>query len=395
MECAQVLRVSESGRMPDLLDDDSSVASAAPLFSLGRLFADLRTYYRLLIALVSILLAGLVVYVAFAHPVYTATAIVGPADKSDEPFGEGAESALSGGLGGIAKHLHVGGALGQSGTDDTFDEYTALLTSNRLFDVLVRRDHVLPEIFSDDWDSLHHRWLPHDDFVHRTLDSVKVLLHRPVKTIPDQDDLQDYFKTRLVVDPSLETSFVTVSLRFGSPSGARRLLGLILREADNIIRQDKRRDVAARIAYLNTELEHLSLADQKPELIDVLSEQEQEMMMIDSDHLYASILIDSPYAPLKPTSPSPIVDSAIALALACIAWLGIVRTVPSEGRWARFVRAFARPSRNRSAAAPRQPARAQGRLRDDPLADALPLPGALDIAARNDPTSPESGRSRV
>jgi hypothetical protein len=325
-----------------------------------------------------------VVYVAFAHPVYTATAIVGPADKSDEPFGQGAEGALSGGLGGIAKHLHVGGALGQEGTDDTFDEYTALLTSNRLLEILVRKDHVLQEIFASDWDRIHHRWLPHDDFIHRTIDTAKVLLHRPVKRARDQDDLQEYFKTRLVVDPSLETSFATVTLRFGSPQGAEHLLGLILHEADDIIREDKRRDVAARIAYLNTALEHLSLADQKPELIDVLSQQEQEMMMIESDHLYASTLIDQPYAPLKPTAPSPIVDGAIAFALACMAWLGIVRTVPAEGRWARFVRAFARQRRSRSATD--KASRARGGVRDDSLADALPLAGALGVAARTDAT---------
>jgi len=378
--------------MPDLLDDDSSINSAAPLFSLARLWTDLRTYYLLLIALVSTLLAGVVVYVALAHPVYTATAIVGPADNSDEPFGQGGAGALSGGLGGIAKHLHVGGALGQEGTDDTFDEYTALLTSNRLLEILVRKDHVLQEIFASDWDRVHHRWLPHDDFIHRTIDTAKMLLHRPVKLVRDQDDLQEYFKSRLVVDPSLETSFATVSLRFGSPEGAERLLGLILHEADDIIREDKRRDVEARIAYLNTALEHLSLADQKPELIDVLSQQEQEMMMIESDHLFASTLIDQPYAPGKPTAPSPIVDSAIAFALACIAWLGIVRTVPSEGRWAGFVRAFARQSRSRSTL---DRTRARSGYRDDPLADALPLSGALDVAARTDPTSPRAGRNRA
>jgi hypothetical protein len=172
-----------------------------------------------------------------------------------------------------------------------------------------------------------------------------------------------------------------------------RLLGLILREADDIIREDKRRDVAARIAYLNTALEHLSLADQKPELIDVLSQQEQEMMMIESDHLFASTLIDQPYAPLKPTAPSPIVDSAIAFALACIAWLGIVRTVPSEGRWARFVRAFARQKHGRFTGD--RASRGRSGFREDLLADALPLPGALDVAARTDRASPQSGRNRA
>ncbi len=151
----------------------------------------------------------------------------------------------------------------------------------------------------------------------------------------------------MVVDSSLETSFATVSLRYSSSEGAERLLGLIIHEADNIIREDKRRDVSARIAYLNSALEHLSLADQKPELIAVLSEQEQEMMMIESDHLYASKLIDMPYAPLKPTSPSPVIDSLIALAVSCLAWLAIVRLIPAEGRWARLLAPFAQGKRRR------------------------------------------------
>jgi hypothetical protein len=116
------------------------------------------------------------------------------------------------------------------------------------------------------------------------------------------------------------------------------------------------------------------------------------MMMIESDHLYASTLIDLPYAPLKPTSPSPIVDSAIALALACITWLGIARTVPSEGRWARFVRTFARPRRR---FATRGVTRARDGFRETPLAGALPLHDALDVGAHPDVTSREGGRSRI
>ncbi|MGH6876694.1 MAG: hypothetical protein ACREHV_04860, partial [Rhizomicrobium sp.] len=159
------------------------------------------------------------------------------------------------------------------------------------------------------------------------------------------------------------------------------LLGLVLREADNIIRADKRRDVAARIAYLNAALEHLTLADQKPELIDILSQQEQEMMMIESDRLYASTLIDMPYAPLRPTSPSPIVDSAVAFALACLAWLGMVRLAPADGRWGRFIAGFARPRWNKAPHA----------AEIDALADAMRLPGARDASGRGDTTKSGQG----
>jgi F0F1-type ATP synthase membrane subunit a len=67
------------------------------------------------------------------------------------------------------------------------------------------------------------------------------------------------------------------------------------------------------------------------------------MMLIESDHRYASILIDPPHAPLKPTSPLPTIDAAVAFALSCLVWFGIVRLAPESGRWRGFLNIFARP----------------------------------------------------
>jgi hypothetical protein len=360
--------------MSDLLEDDETGASGGRMFSIGQLWSDFRTYYLLLVLLIVVGLTGVVAFTLLAPSSYTATAIVGPADNSDQPFSD-MMGGLSGGLGGIAKHLHVGGALGQEGASDPFDEYTALLGSNRLANRLIRNDHILQQIFWRDWDAANNRWRPHDDYLSQKIDQMKLLLKRPLKPTPDEEDLEKYFKKYLVVDTSLETSFATVTFRFHTREGAQQLLGVILREADNIIREDKRRDVAARIAYLNAALTHLSLADQKPELIAVLSEQQQEMMMIESDHLYASNLIDAPYAPRTPTSPSPIIDGFIALGVAALTWLLLVRMAPAGSRLARFVAAFAVGKRRKSANAAPRPA---PRFHEDPLADALPMPGVLD-----------------
>ena len=168
-----------------------------------------------------------------------------------------------------------------------------------------------------------------------------------------------------------------MSFRFHTPEGAERILGLILREADNVIREDKRRDVAARITYLNTALEHMALAEQKPELIDVLSDQQQEMMIIESDHLFASTMIDMPHAPLKPSSPSPIEDGAIAFGLACFAWLGLVRVVPAESSLGRVLGVFAFGSSARRRGPDRR-TRLASPYGPDPLSDALRLPAGFE-----------------
>jgi hypothetical protein len=370
--------------MSDLLNDaEESPSGLGEMLSLRRLWQDVRTYYLLFGAILVAFMAVVVLIVLFKPPVYTATAIVGPADNSDDPMEQGLGAAM-GGLGGVAKHLHVGGMLGQAGLADSFDEYTALLTSNRLAGILVRKDAFLQQLFADAWDPVHKRWLPRDSMLDQTVDFAKHLLGRPVKPAPDQDDLSKYFEENLNVDPSLETSFATVTLKFGDRAGAERLLNTMLLEADNIIREDKRRDVSARIAYLNAALVNLMLAEQKPAMIDILSQQEQEMMMIESDHLYASILIDTPHAPLKPTSPSPIIDSAIALALACFAWLAAVRMAPAEGGFRRMLSAFARP--RRKARAVRAPAPGPGVQADLESFGSFDLPGP-----RSGPGKPARG----
>jgi hypothetical protein len=331
--------------MSDLLSEDDAGAAARKFVDLARLKFEFRTYYLLFFALLAVSLAIAAAAITVIAPIYTATALVGPADNSDQPFGMGA-AGVAAGVGGLAKHLHVGGMLGQNG-DDTFNEYTSLLTSTRLASVLVDKDHILPEVFNDQWDMVNKRWYPRDSAFDRAVDFAKRLLRRPVKPAPDVDDLTKYFEANLNLDVSLETSFATVTLKFKDPAAAERILHLILLEADNIIRQDKRRDVSARISYLNDTLARLNLADQKPELIDILSDQQQEMMMIESDHRYASVLIDPPHAPLKPTSPVPTIDAAMAFAFACLAWLGAVRLTPQSGGLRRLLEIFARPGARR------------------------------------------------
>ena len=329
--------------MSDLLGDDEG-PTQRKLFDLPRLRRDMRTYYPLLFVFVIAFLVLAAVLVLLSRPTWTATSLVGPADNSDQPFGTGAGAAgllSKGGLSGMAKHLHIGGALG--GSDDVFDEYVSLLTSSRLAAVLDSKDHVLPEIFDTEWDVANHRWYPRDDFVNRSVDFIKTaVLGRPPKPHPDQDDLSRFLQEQLVVDQSLETGFATVTLKFHDHTESERLLNLILLEADNIIREDKRRDVEARIAYLNRGLARLAIAEEKEELIDILSDQEQEMMMVESDHRYASNLIVPPHAPLKPSSPLPTIDAGIAFLLACSAWLGAVRLTPESGRLRRLLNRFAR-----------------------------------------------------
>jgi hypothetical protein len=277
----------------------------------------LKTYYRLLFALLSTFLIAAVTIAALAEPQYIATAVVGPPQTSLSQ--SMLASGLSGsGLAGLASKLSGFGSLSGQGTP--FSEYTQLLTSNRLAEELAQTKGVLPTVFYKKYDWENKRWKPRDNLFHRSIDFIKQVFHYPVKSSPDQDDLERFLSENMDVQTSLESEFVTVNLKFKDPAQAQYLLKVILMTADHIVRHDTRADVSARLAYLEKSLPSITQADVKESLISILSTQQQTMMAISADKLFAFDLVDPAHADMKPASPNLPLFLFLAILLSTATW---------------------------------------------------------------------------
>ena len=291
-----------------------------------------RTYHLLLWVLILLFVLGAFVFIGTASPTYTATAVIGPSTSLDT-------LTSANPLQQVARRIRGGGLLGGGGGNESFDEFNALLGSTRLADRLSQVPGVMQAIFSDQWDAQGNRWIPPDDGI---LNQVRRLLGRPIKPAPDVDDLKKFLGEHMISSVALETGYATVTFKYGNHNQTERLLNQILLAADNIIREDKRRDVGARIGYLAHALADVTFADQKTAMIGTLSEQQQQMMMIQSDHRYASILIDPPHAPIRPTSPVPTIDLGGSVLLAIGVWYLLV-FLAKPGTWLyRSLEIFAR-----------------------------------------------------
>ncbi|MGH7174824.1 MAG: hypothetical protein ACREGR_00500 [Minisyncoccia bacterium] len=315
--------------MSDNLDYDTSISGATgrtfdPLSFARSLWQIFGLHYRLLVLLIPLFFAFALVMIANSTPTYTATAVLGPTTTLSEPN-------AGGNLQGLARRFG-GGMFGQGGMSDTFNEFTALLSSNRLAGELAANPTIMHEVFWQQWDAGNNRWRENTGFLGRSIDALKILVGRPTKAVPDQDDLQKYLDSSMQSTVSLETGYATVTLHFRGREESVRLLAEILKKADDIIREDRRRDVAARIAYLRNALEDLTITTEKDALIQTLSDQEQTMMIISSDKRYASTFIDGPYAPVRPTSPNPYSDVLAFLLLAVGTWFVIAYFAPVDGR---------------------------------------------------------------
>jgi uncharacterized protein involved in exopolysaccharide biosynthesis len=294
--------------------------------------AKARSGWPLLVVLIILFMVAATLMMAFSRPTYVATAVIGPpGQKLDATDLSGASGAAAS----LASRLGLKRSLG--GADTTYDKYMSVLTSNRLSVGLTRDTDVMQRVFRERWDPEAREWRKVGGPVFEAKRALKQLLHYPVKTAPDADDLSKYLATKLTIDAPLSSQFATVSITGQTPDEAEAVLAAILKEADNLIREERRRDVAARIAYLEAALPKIDAADQRTSLTAVLSEQQQSMMEIAADQRYAYSLVDPPHAKPIPVAPSPKSNYVLAVLLALVCWAGIIVFVPEGTPWFRLV----------------------------------------------------------
>lgn len=289
----------------------------------------IKFHSRLLVGVIVAAVIVALVALHFTKPVYTAVAVVGP---SNGTLNE-STSALESALGGIRRGGVASLARGAFGSNPTFSQFNKILQSNRLAAVMASDEEVMRTIYAERYDWERHRWKPRKGIVSYITGGLKEFLHLPVKSQPDADDVRKYLSVNVSVDTPLTSEFTTITLKSRDPQTAEWLLNKILYKADTLIRDDRHRDVAARIAYLQSVLPTISQNDGRQTLIFILNDQLHSMMTVAADKRYASNLVDPPHASRIPTSPSPTGIIGISIVAGIAIWFLIVRYMHGGIEW--------------------------------------------------------------
>lgn len=263
---------------------------------------------------------------------YTASAVIAPPRQSPTDYfmSNGANSLTSNN---IARRVLGGGG---GANNDQYSEYIQVLKSTRLAKTLIEKDHILQILYKNRWDQKKNVW-KRPGAVREWINSVKYMIGIPVKTNPGIDDVTLFLNKGILVDSVIAgsggankamallngSSYQSVSLSYPDKYMSVFLLSIILKEADNIIREDINRNVSNRILYLNSEIPNASLSDKRDALISVISGQEQLRMMLQADSTFASHIIDPPYASDMPTSRGIKVYILVSVILSCVIWIVI------------------------------------------------------------------------
>lgn len=263
-----------------------------------------------------------------ASPKYTAVAMIGPPSPSPT---SAMLTAVGGGANASVARRLLGGSGGSA--SDSFDQFLLLLPSTRLCDALIKNQNLLPKIFYKQWNPATKTWNK-PGFLRKITTPIKKLIHRPVYDKPGVDTLSVFLDNNLSVrksGPSVASmvptsGFSEVSFEFDDREQAESILNTILKETDNLIREDQRRDVLARISFIKRELNRADIGvDERAAMISILSAQEQLLTVLQADNRYASTLIIPPYASLKPSSPPAPFSVLVATLLGSMAvWILLI-----------------------------------------------------------------------
>lgn len=247
---------------------------------------------------------------------FTATMVVGPTTRT----APGMVARLP-----HAAAIGSGSAVERSENEvlSDFARFLQLLASAPVAGRVAEVTGLLPAIFSGSWRAEERRWAPPDGFWPSLSRELLALTGRKRWEPPDATALARHLRRELVIDPIGATPMRRVSFRHPDREVGLALLASTHRVTDELLRTEAARRTTAQIAYLEGQLRRVTVAEHRQALAALLSEQEQNRIVIAVDLPFAADVIEPPTAPILADWPNPLlVCGGAAAAGLCLGIFG-------------------------------------------------------------------------
>jgi len=279
----------------------------------------------LLPVLLGVFVGLAVATIAGSRPLYVVEMAITPVSDSEEGL-SGTMNRLSG----LASLVGVSLPTGSTGTP--FDELLDLLTSQRLADVVAEDPQMMIRLFPRRWDAEAQRWRPPTGMVAGLSRGLRDAFGLPQAGEPAGDDVRLFLRANLEITPSDNGAVRYLELSGEDPATARELLLRLYGAADLSIRQAALQRTSQQIAFLDSRLRTLAVAEHRAALTELLSEQEKRLMLLQIDQPYAARVVDPPLVPRLPIWPRPLMTLGVSGLIAFTLWLVIGFAAATFGR---------------------------------------------------------------
>jgi len=246
-----------------------------------------RRHLKLLVKVLAVVLP--VTFVAtvlglhlFSSQTYTAAMTVAP----NRLVSAGNEGNAGGGLSSL---------IGLQGLTDTqFDLYLTTRNSNLLAAKLMSIPGVPQKIFESLWDKEKRQWRAPPGVWPSLKRGVSRSLGFTPWSPPNSGDVAEFLKKSVTVGTDKRTLITRIEFSDHDRDFSKFLLLTVHSQAESLLREQAQRRTRIMIAHLIHELATVTVTEQREALIQLLSQQEKQMMMIDDNLPYAAVVIDPP-----------------------------------------------------------------------------------------------------
>jgi uncharacterized protein involved in exopolysaccharide biosynthesis len=277
----------------------------------------LTTLYRRKVVIAFCVVALVAVTAAFCvvvTPRYGASAVIAPVASAS---GESQNLAM---LSGIASIAGLGTATPE--TISEFQKFEQILSSVRLAERLEERYGLLEEIFANEWDEATRSWHPPSGFISTARQTLREMFGLPAWEPPSPRRLAEYFAQNVQITEVDRTAIKKVSFQHPDRDFALRVLLILCKEADDMLREIARADITNTVEYLRSRMGDTDVVEYRASLTNLLSAQERMLMFINTNGAYAADFLDEPAASDVPVFPN--VELFLVLAVLGGLFVGIV-----------------------------------------------------------------------
>lgn len=238
-----------------------------------------------------------------------------------------------GGTGGLGKYSSLANMAGinlSEGGEGGFNKYENFLTSPDQMQALIKENpHILRVLFGGEWSSQSKGWKEPGgvvSFVKKVV--VRPFLNGSKWQPPSAERLAMHLQEKLILSKDMDTGFLTIIYEHPDAEFGAWLVGALHKSADNLLRSRERVRTDQRLDYLSETLAGTGNRAQREVLIELLSDEQQKMMMIEADESYVAEIVQFPVVSKIPTQPKPILTMLMAGLLGLVFGCFVVMVAP-------------------------------------------------------------------
>ncbi|MES2471599.1 MAG: hypothetical protein V4601_02035 [Pseudomonadota bacterium] len=246
-----------------------------------------------------------------------------------------AQAATSGGFGGSGGRMQqLSGLAGLAGVsmpatqnEMQFQLFVDSIFSRDLADDIAKNQDIMIAMYRGQWNPDTGTWqeppAPMSAGIKNWIRGILGLAPPTPWHAPNGQNLQSFLADSLDVrvDPR-KTYLATLTLTTGDRDLSIRFLDLLVKTADNRLRQKALERARIYIQYLTAKLNTVTVAEHREALTQALGEQERYAMVASADKPFAAEVFQSPWSSNLPKSPSPRQVYALWVILGAFAGLG-------------------------------------------------------------------------